>query len=53
MHAEQTSHAGLNSNYFCRTCHVGGTKAYKKSDEGFAKIFEVSHFMRATFLSRD
>lgn len=42
MHAEQTSHSGLNSNHFCRTCDVGGTKAYKKSDEGFAKIFEVS-----------
>jgi hypothetical protein len=42
MHAEQTSGSGLNSNYFCHTCDVGGTKAYKKSDEGFAKVFEVS-----------
>lgn len=42
MHAEQTSHAGLCANHFCRTCDVGGTKAYKKSNEGFAKIFEVS-----------
>ncbi|KAF8257540.1 hypothetical protein EI94DRAFT_1774419 [Lactarius quietus] len=33
MHAEQTSHCGLNSNYFCRTCHVGGTKAYKKTNK--------------------
>ncbi|KAF8256788.1 hypothetical protein EI94DRAFT_1849401 [Lactarius quietus] len=41
MHAEQTSHCGLNSNYFCRTCHVGGTKAYKKTDEGFGKLFEI------------
>ncbi|KAH8978821.1 hypothetical protein EDB86DRAFT_2815391 [Lactarius hatsudake] len=41
MHAEQTSSCGLNSNYFCRTCHVGGTKAQKRSDEGFAKLFEV------------
>lgn len=46
MHAEQTSGCGLNSNYFCRTCSVGGTKAYKKSDEGFAKIFEVSCLVR-------
>jgi hypothetical protein len=44
MHAEQTSGSGLNSNYFCRTCDVGGTKAYKRSDEGFAKLFEVSLF---------
>ncbi|KAF8257029.1 hypothetical protein EI94DRAFT_1774685 [Lactarius quietus] len=42
MHAKQTSSAGLNANYFCHTCDVGGTKAYKKSNEGFAKIFEVS-----------
>ena len=44
MHAEQTSHVGLTANHFCRTCDVGGTKAYKKSDEGFAKIFEVSFY---------
>ncbi|KAH9079600.1 hypothetical protein EDB83DRAFT_2215930 [Lactarius deliciosus] len=42
MHAEQTSQCGLNSNFFCRTCDVGGTKAYKKSDKGFGEIFEVS-----------
>ncbi|KAN0125421.1 hypothetical protein V8E53_015508 [Lactarius tabidus] len=41
MHAEQTSHSGLCSNHFCRTCDVGGTKAYKKSNEGFTKIFEI------------
>ena len=51
MHAEQTSHCGLNSNYFCRTCHVGGTKAHKKSDEGFAKVFEVSVFFLVLFPS--
>ena len=45
MHAEQTSQSGLNTNHFCRTCDVGGTRAYKKSNEGFTKIFEVSvHF---------
>ncbi|KAF8259700.1 hypothetical protein EI94DRAFT_1773885 [Lactarius quietus] len=43
MHTEQTSSAGLNANYFCRTCDVGGTRAYKKSNEGFAKIFEIGH----------
>ena len=42
MHTKQTSHSGLNSSHFCHTCDVGGTKAYKKSDEGFTKIFEVS-----------
>ncbi|KAF8259437.1 hypothetical protein EI94DRAFT_1616008 [Lactarius quietus] len=41
MHAEQTSHCGLNSNYFCRTCHVGGTKAYKKTNKGFGRLFEI------------
>ncbi|KAH8993098.1 hypothetical protein EDB83DRAFT_2304552 [Lactarius deliciosus] len=41
MHAEQTSQAGLNANYFCRTCDVGGTRAQKKSNEGFSKIFEI------------
>jgi hypothetical protein len=45
MHAEQTSCCGLNSNYFCRTCHVGGTRAHKKSDEGFGELFEVSVFL--------
>ncbi|KAH9015519.1 hypothetical protein EDB85DRAFT_2076338 [Lactarius pseudohatsudake] len=43
MHAEQTSQCGLNANFFCRTCDVGGTKAQKKSEEGFAKIFEVGN----------
>ncbi|KAF8266577.1 hypothetical protein EI94DRAFT_1772079 [Lactarius quietus] len=45
MHTEQTSHASLNSNFFCRTCHVGGTKAHKKSNEGFAKIFETKRMI--------
>ncbi|KAH8977201.1 hypothetical protein EDB92DRAFT_1937991 [Lactarius akahatsu] len=40
MHTEQTSQCGLNSNFFCRTCDVGGTKAYKKSDKGFGEIFK-------------
>ncbi|KAI0819952.1 hypothetical protein BC628DRAFT_1331621, partial [Trametes gibbosa] len=40
MQAEECSHAGLNCNFFCRTCHVGGTKAEKQSLTGFTKIFE-------------
>ncbi|KAI9434377.1 hypothetical protein H4582DRAFT_1788139, partial [Lactarius indigo] len=43
MHAEQTSQCGLNSNFFCRTCDVGSIKAQKKSEEGFAKIFEIGN----------
>ncbi|KAG2063403.1 hypothetical protein BDR04DRAFT_1038088 [Suillus decipiens] len=39
MQAEECSHAGLNCNYFCRTCHVGGTKEYKESEVGYNSIF--------------
>ncbi|KAG0692392.1 hypothetical protein DFH29DRAFT_985782 [Suillus ampliporus] len=39
MQAEECSHAGLQCNYFCRTCEVGGTKEYKESDEGYKSIF--------------
>ncbi|KAH7885946.1 hypothetical protein F5I97DRAFT_1936899 [Phlebopus sp. FC_14] len=39
MQAEECSHAGLNCNYFCRTCHVGGTKEYKTSNEGYNSLF--------------
>ncbi|KAG1876990.1 hypothetical protein C8R48DRAFT_745465 [Suillus tomentosus] len=39
MQAEECSHAGLNCNYFCRTCNVGGTKEYKASHEGYNSIF--------------
>lgn len=41
MQAELCSHAGLNCNYFCRTCLVGGTKAEKESDGGFLTMFKV------------
>ncbi|KAH9914360.1 uncharacterized protein BXZ73DRAFT_55012, partial [Epithele typhae] len=40
MQAEECCHAGLNCNYFCRTCFVGGTTAQKMTMEGFAKIFQ-------------
>ncbi|EGO04676.1 hypothetical protein SERLA73DRAFT_43533, partial [Serpula lacrymans var. lacrymans S7.3] len=42
MHAEECSHSGLQSNFFCRTCKVGGTQAHKKTDEGYQKVFKVS-----------
>jgi len=41
MQAEECSHAGLNCNYFCRTCNVGGTKEYKASEVGYNSIFKV------------
>jgi hypothetical protein len=44
MQAEECSQGGLQCNYFCRTCHVGGTKLFKESDEGFASIFKVYYF---------
>ncbi|KAG2051831.1 hypothetical protein BDR06DRAFT_983423 [Suillus hirtellus] len=39
MQAEECSHTGLNCNYFCRTCEVGGTKEYKESEAGYNTIF--------------
>ncbi|KAL0575645.1 hypothetical protein V5O48_006330 [Marasmius crinis-equi] len=39
MQAEECSHGGLRCNYFCRECEVGGTQAYKRSDEGFLSLF--------------
>ncbi|KAL4065827.1 hypothetical protein J3A83DRAFT_4098845, partial [Scleroderma citrinum] len=35
MHAELSSFIGLNSNYFCQTCKVGGTQKHKQTDTGF------------------
>ncbi|ETW85042.1 hypothetical protein HETIRDRAFT_25488, partial [Heterobasidion irregulare TC 32-1] len=46
MQAELSSGAGLNSNFFCRTCHVGGSQEHKRSDVGFGSIFEVSGAVR-------
>jgi cytochrome c peroxidase len=42
MQAEECSGMGLNSNYFCRVCHVGGQVAHKQSDEGFAELLKVA-----------
>ncbi|KAG2089052.1 uncharacterized protein F5147DRAFT_748387 [Suillus discolor] len=39
MQAEECSHAGLNCNYYCRTCEVGGMKEYKESEAGYNSIF--------------
>ncbi|KAI9572449.1 hypothetical protein HD554DRAFT_2202858 [Boletus coccyginus] len=40
MQAELCSQVGLNYNFFCHTCHIGGTKEYKGSNSGFCIIFE-------------
>jgi hypothetical protein len=42
MQAELCSCAGLNSNYFCRSCKAGGTQDYKRSDQGFTEMLKVS-----------
>ncbi|KAJ6469227.1 hypothetical protein DFH09DRAFT_1294525 [Mycena vulgaris] len=41
MQAELCSCAGLNSNFFCRTCHAGGTREWKQCNEGFADILKA------------
>jgi hypothetical protein len=51
MQAEECSHSGLNSNLFCPTCKVGGTKIFKSSDEGFAMLFEVWIFSVQTYIA--
>jgi len=48
MQAEMCSHAGLASNYPCRTCHVGGTKAFKGSEAGYNTLFVVC--LESTYL---
>ncbi|KAJ3551225.1 hypothetical protein NM688_g4827 [Phlebia brevispora] len=39
MQAEECSHGGLNCNLFCRTCMIGGSKAYKSSNDGYESLF--------------
>ncbi|KAL4080590.1 hypothetical protein J3A83DRAFT_4355635 [Scleroderma citrinum] len=41
MHVELSSSAGLNSNYFCQTCKVGGTWKHKQTYTGFSQILVV------------
>ena len=43
MQAEQCSHRGLTANKFCRTCTAGGTQEFKRSEEGYLSLFEVSN----------
>ncbi|KAF9219013.1 hypothetical protein BS17DRAFT_798351 [Gyrodon lividus] len=44
MQAEECSHAGLQCNYFCQTCQVGGTKMHKESENGYNATFSVSKY---------
>ena len=41
MRAELCSCAGLNTNFFCRTCQAGGTRDWKQSNDGFAEVLKV------------
>ncbi|KAJ7622706.1 hypothetical protein B0H17DRAFT_1151594 [Mycena rosella] len=41
MQAELCSCAGLNTNFFCRTCQAGGTREWKQSNEGFAQVLKA------------
>lgn len=49
MQAEESSHAGLACNYFCRTCKVGGTKESKQSLHGFNALFQVRPVETSSF----
>ncbi|KAJ6632455.1 hypothetical protein B0H10DRAFT_1770681 [Mycena sp. CBHHK59/15] len=40
MQAELCSCAGLATNFFCRTCHAGGTRQWKQSNEGFTEVLK-------------
>ncbi|KAH9920588.1 uncharacterized protein B0H18DRAFT_936500 [Fomitopsis serialis] len=41
MQAELCSHIGLKGNFFCRTCHVGGSQEFKQSNEGFPSLTKI------------
>jgi hypothetical protein len=49
MQSEYCSHIGLNSNLLCRTCYVGGNQEYKRSEEGFLALMEVSSLVIGAF----
>ncbi|KAG2147900.1 uncharacterized protein EDB93DRAFT_1240576 [Suillus bovinus] len=51
MQAKECSHAGLNCNYYCRTCEVGGMKEYKESEAGYNSIFNVSQKVKNSMSS--
>jgi hypothetical protein len=40
--SDNCAHIGLNSNYLCRQCDVGGSKEYKESNDGYHALHEVS-----------
>ncbi|KIO17254.1 hypothetical protein M407DRAFT_33083 [Tulasnella calospora MUT 4182] len=40
MQAEHCSQAGLSCNFFCRSCKVGGKRAFKETDEGYSTLFQ-------------
>ncbi|KAI5995504.1 hypothetical protein EDD15DRAFT_2365685 [Pisolithus albus] len=44
MQAEECSQGGLNCNYFCRTCHAGGSKEHKESEAGYCNLFKPGTF---------
>ncbi|KAG1733336.1 uncharacterized protein EDB91DRAFT_1057515 [Suillus paluster] len=53
MQAEECSHAGLNCNYFCWTCDIGGTKEFKASGDGYSSLFTVSTYLNQTLTPDD
>ncbi|KAI6111277.1 hypothetical protein F5141DRAFT_1188425 [Pisolithus sp. B1] len=40
MQAEECSQGGLNCNYYCWTCHAGGSKEHKESEAGYCSLFK-------------
>ncbi|KAJ7062953.1 hypothetical protein C8F01DRAFT_1082526 [Mycena amicta] len=40
MQSEISSHIGARGNRFCRKCEVGGTQAFKGTDEGYHSLFQ-------------
>ncbi|KAF8607876.1 hypothetical protein BDV93DRAFT_487814 [Ceratobasidium sp. AG-I] len=40
MQAEACSCASLKSNFMCRTCGVGGTQDFKRTDEGYLSLIQ-------------
>ncbi|KAJ6578993.1 hypothetical protein B0H10DRAFT_2443555 [Mycena sp. CBHHK59/15] len=48
MQAELCSCAGLNTNFFCRTCQAGGTRDWKQSNDGFAEVLKAGELRNPT-----
>ncbi|KAI0071057.1 hypothetical protein K474DRAFT_1566504, partial [Panus rudis PR-1116 ss-1] len=51
--SEDCSHIGLNGNYPCRRCKVGGTHTEKESNEGYEQFFAPSVSRTATETVRE